>query len=96
LYYDYTTAAREISPVSDVAIRKEAIMTAKSSALTGAIDGSAPIARNPRNREAGDARHNSLWRQALAAMSRAQLTNLDSMVHGFTFPGAGRRAGSTR
>ncbi|MFZ0209394.1 MAG: hypothetical protein WAL59_25345 [Roseiarcus sp.] len=72
-------------------------MTAKSSALTGAaIAESAPMEGTLRNREAGDARHKSLWRQELAAMFRAQLTNLDSMVHGFTFPSAGRRDGATR
>src|SRR5271170_4608902 len=79
------------------ATRKEARMTAKSSALTGAaIAESAPIERTLRNREAEDARHKSLWRQELAAMLRAQLTNLDSLVHGFTFPSAGRRDDSTR
>ena len=72
-------------------------MTAKLSALTGAaIAESAPMERTLRNREAGDARHNSLWRQELAAMLRAQLTNLDSMVHGFKFPSAGRRDDATR
>ena len=71
-------------------------MTAKSSALTGAIDGSAPTAQTPRNREAGDARHNSIWRELLIAMLGAQLTNLDSMVHGYKVSSAGRRAGSTR
>ena len=72
-------------------------MTAKSSALTGAaIAESAPIERTHRNREAGDARHKSLWRQELAAMLRAHLTNLDSMVHGFKASSAGRRDDSTR
>jgi len=72
-------------------------MTAKSSALTGAaIAESAPIERTLRNREAEDARHKSLWRQELAAMLRAQLTNLDSMVHGFKASSARRGADSTR
>ena len=69
-------------------------MTAKSSALTGAaIAESAPMERTLRNREAGNARHKSLWRQELAAMLRAQLTNLE--LHGpwFYIPerGAARR-----
>ena len=72
-------------------------MTAKLSALTGAaIAESAPTERTLRNRASGDARHNSLWRQELAAMFRAQLTNLDSMVHGFKASSAGRRDNSTR
>jgi hypothetical protein len=72
-------------------------MTAKSSALTGAaIAESAPIEITLINREAGNARHKSLWRQELAAMLRAQLTNLDSMAHGFKASSAGRRDDSTR
>ena len=72
-------------------------MTAKLSALTGAaIAKSAPIERTLGNRDAGDPRHYSLWRQELATMLRAHLTNLDSMVHGFTFRSAGRRTNSTR
>jgi len=72
-------------------------MAAKSSALTGAVIAeSAPVERTLRNREAGDAHHNSLWRQELAAMLRAQLTNLDSMVHGFKASSARRGADSTR
>jgi hypothetical protein len=72
-------------------------MTAKSSALTGAaIAESAPMERTLRNRVSGDARHNSLWRQELAAMLRAHLTNLDSMVHGFKASSAGRRDDATR
>jgi hypothetical protein len=72
-------------------------MTAKSSALTGAaIAESAPIERTHRNREAGDARDKSLWRQELAAMLRAHLTNLDSMVHGFKASSARRRDDSAR
>ena len=87
----------EISTAYDVAIRKEASLTAKLSALTGAaIAESAPTERTLRNRVSGDARHNSLWRQELAAMFRAQLTNLDSMVHGFKASSAGRRDNSTR
>ena len=72
-------------------------MTAKSSALTGAaIAESAPTERTLRNHQAGDARHKSLWRQELAAMLRAHLTNLDSMVHGFKASSARRRDHSTR
>jgi hypothetical protein len=72
-------------------------MTAKSSALTrAAIAESAPIERTLGNREAGDARDKSLWRQELAAMLRAQLTHLDSMIHGYTVASARRRADSTR
>ena len=72
-------------------------MTAKSSAPNGAaIAESAPIERTLRNREAGDARHKSLWRQELAAMLRAHLTNLDSMVHGFKASSVRRRDDSTR
>jgi hypothetical protein len=72
-------------------------LTAKLSALTGAtIAESAPMDRTLRNREAGDARHKSLWGQELAAMLGAHLTNLDSIVHGFTFPSAGWRDDSTR
>ena len=72
-------------------------MTAKLSALTGAaIAKSAPTERTLGNRDAGDPRHNSLWRQELAAMLRAQLTHLDSMIHGYTVSRARRRADSTR
>jgi len=72
-------------------------MAGKSSAPTGvATAESAPIERTPRNREARDARHNSLWRQELAVMFRAQLANLDSMLHGFKASSAGRRTDSTR
>ena len=87
----------EISSASEVAIRKEASMTAKLSALTGAaIAESAPIERVLGNREAEDARHKPLWRQELAAMLRAQLTHLDSMVHGYTVASGRRRTNSMR
>ncbi len=72
-------------------------MTAKLSTLTGAaIAESAPIERTLKNREAEDARRNSLCHQELAAMLRAQLANLDSMVHGFAVPRTRRGADSMR
>jgi hypothetical protein len=72
-------------------------MTAKISALTGAATAeSAPIERTLKNRETRDARDNSIWRRHLAAMLAAQLTHLDSMVHGFKASSAGRDADSTR
>jgi hypothetical protein len=80
-------------------LERKASMTAKSPALTGAaVAESAAIEITLINREARDARHKSLWRQELAVMLRAQLTNLDSTVHGFKFKAssAGRRYDSTR
>jgi hypothetical protein len=72
-------------------------MTAKLSALTGAaIAKSAPTERTLGNREAEDPPHKSPWRQELAAMLRAQITHLDSMIHGYIVSSAGRRTDSTR
>ena len=72
-------------------------MTAKLSTLTGAaIAESAHIERTLRNHETRDARDNSIWRRHLAAMLGAQLTHLNSMVHGFKASSAGRDADSTR
>jgi hypothetical protein len=72
-------------------------MTAKLSALTGAaIAKSAPTERTLGNREAEDPRHKSPWRQELAAILRAQLTHLNSMIHGYAVSSAVRRTDSTR
>jgi hypothetical protein len=68
-------------------------MTAKLSTLTGAaIAESAPIKRTLKNHKTRDARDDSICRQELAAMLRAQLTHLDSMIRGFKASSAGRRA----
>jgi hypothetical protein len=60
-------------------------MNAKISALVRAdIAGSAPAARALESREARYAGVASIWREELAKMLRAQVTNLASTVHGFT------------
>lgn len=71
-------------------------MNAKISALVRAdVAGSAPAARALESREARYAGVASIWREELAEMLRAEVTNLDFMVHGFTALNA-RRGGGFR